>query len=198
MRESSNHPPIFLKVCCFVRPMVPLLPSGARYSLLQNSLKFSYGFNWNPCPGAKPSGASLKVHIFPMSWYQKKPSILGESRASRADSCVFQVSLKITSSLSYQSLKIRRRNNRGNLLVFVNFSLVSLSSRCSFLSPSFVLFTPPQVSDLLLQRQSATPAGVRGWRKLALPKKLEVTEIETENPELDSFLQPRWSDTSVF
>ncbi len=68
--------------------------------------------------GNETNGASLKVHIFSMSCYQKKPSILGESRASRADSCVFQVSLKITSSLSYHSLKIRRRNNRGNLLVF--------------------------------------------------------------------------------
>ena len=53
-----------------------------------------------------------------MSGYQQKPSILGESRASRTDSCVNEVSLKIPSSLSYLSFKIRRRNNRGNLLVF--------------------------------------------------------------------------------
>ena len=118
MKDSSNHLLIFLKVWSFGRPTVPLLPSGVQYSLLQNSLKFSYDFNWNPRPGDETSDASLKVHIFSMSGYQQKPSILGESRASRADSCVFQVSLKITSSLSYQSFKIRRRNNRGNLLVF--------------------------------------------------------------------------------
>ena len=168
MRESSNHHPIFFEVSNFGCRMVPLFPSGVRYSLLQNSLKFSDDFDifgnvrfWNDfatislwkihhrrifvqifwffskfwwvpkfarfawkCFNKKlerffgfkfcneTSGASLKVHIFQMSWYQKKPSTLGESRASRVDSCVFQVSLKITSSLSYQSLKIRRWNNR--------------------------------------------------------------------------------------
>ena len=60
---------------------------------------------------SESSKSSIDRYNFVMSWNLKKLSILGESRVSNADSCVFQVSLKITSSLPYLCSKIRRPNN---------------------------------------------------------------------------------------